>query len=45
MTNANVKKEKERKKNTQKTNHTLKLPVTKNAKKHRGIKELLQKLY
>jgi len=44
MTNANVKKEKKERK-TQKTNHTLKLPVTKNAKKHRGIKELLQKLY
>jgi len=43
MTNANV--EKKERKNAKKTNHTLKLTVTKNEKKHRGIKESLQKLY
>jgi len=39
-----LKKEKERKK-TPKTNHTMKLTVTKNEKNHREIKEFLQKLY
>jgi len=37
-----LKKEKETKKH-QKTNHTLRLAITKN--KHRGINEFLQKLY
>jgi len=43
MTNVNVEKRK-RKKKTPKTNHTMKLTVTKNEKNHREIKEFLQKL-
>jgi len=41
MTNANVKKEKERKEQ-QKTNHTLKLTITKISNKHRGIKVFIK---
>ena len=43
MTNANV--EKSKKKKHPKTNHTLKLTITKKWNRHRGIKEFLQKLY
>ena len=45
MTNANVKKRKRKKRKHQKTNRTLELTITKTWSKHRGMKEILQKLY
>jgi len=45
MTNANVKKEKKKEKHTQNESYTEVTSYKKIQKKHRGIKELLQKLY
>jgi len=43
MTNANVKKEKKERKTHTKTNHTLKLPVTKKCKKASWNKRVITK--